>query len=130
VVLLASASHAAAVGASDYAVDFVRASGSLRGAFAGAVTVVHGIPFLLGGITDNAALRAIAEVEQWVNLTSGATDTITATRAILRDSFNSGADGRDTRFLIRLPLSQISTEQGTFLSTGFGSLKSAIDPIS
>jgi hypothetical protein len=46
VVLMASASHAAAVGAAEYAVDFVRASGSLRGAFAGSVTVVHGVPFL------------------------------------------------------------------------------------
>ncbi len=42
VILMASASHAAAVGAADYAVDFVRASASLRGAFAGAVTAKMG----------------------------------------------------------------------------------------
>jgi hypothetical protein len=34
VVLMSSASHAAAVGTADYAADFVRASGALRGAFA------------------------------------------------------------------------------------------------
>ncbi len=44
VILLASASHAAAVGSSEYAMDFFRASGSIRGAFAGSVTVVHGSP--------------------------------------------------------------------------------------
>jgi hypothetical protein len=36
VVLMCSASHAAAVGTADYAADFVRASGALREAFAGA----------------------------------------------------------------------------------------------
>jgi hypothetical protein len=66
---MASASHAAAIGAADYAVDFVRASGSLRGAFAGSVTVLHGVPLLLGGIENIAALRAIAEIEQWVKIT-------------------------------------------------------------
>ncbi len=66
VVLMASASHAAAVGTADYAADFVQASGSLRGAYAGEITVMHGIPFLLGGTKNFAAIRSIAEVEHWV----------------------------------------------------------------
>jgi hypothetical protein len=66
VVLIASASHAAAVRAAGYAADFRRASGSLLGAFARSVTVLHGVPFLLGGIHNTAALRAIAEIEQQV----------------------------------------------------------------
>ncbi len=44
VVLMSWASHATAVGTADYAADFVRASGALRGAFAGAVTVLHVSP--------------------------------------------------------------------------------------
>jgi hypothetical protein len=62
-VLMASASHAAAVGTADYAADFVQASGLFRGAFAGAVTVMRGIPFLLGGTKNFAAIRSIAEIE-------------------------------------------------------------------
>jgi hypothetical protein len=78
VVLMVSASHAAAVGAADYAVDYIRASCSLRGAFAGSVTVMHSVPLLLGGIENHAALRAIAEIEQWIKITSG-NDTFSAT---------------------------------------------------
>jgi hypothetical protein len=81
VVLMASASHAAAVGAAEYAVDYVRASGLLPGSFAGSVTVLHSVPFLLGGINNPAALRVIAEIEQWIKNTSG-NDTISASRAI------------------------------------------------
>jgi hypothetical protein len=129
VVLMASASHAAAVGAADYAADFVRASGTLRGAFAGSVTVMHGIPFLLGGTKNTPAIRAIAEIEQWVSITTG-TDTISATRSILKDSFCTHSDGTDHRTLIRLPISQTATEKCTFESMGFGNLRQAIEPIS
>jgi hypothetical protein len=86
VVLISSASHVAAVGAAEYAADFVRASGLLRGAYTGSVTVLHGIPFLIGGTCNTAAIRAIAEVELWIKLTSLGTDTISATRAILMES--------------------------------------------
>jgi hypothetical protein len=128
VVLIASASHAAAVGTADYASDFVRASGSLRGAFAGAVTVQHGVPFLLGGIENTAALRAIAEIEQWIKSTSG-NDTISATRAIFKDSITAGTECTDQHTLIRLPITQTSTEKCTFESMGFGNLKTVVDPI-
>jgi hypothetical protein len=86
VVLMASASHVAAVGSADYVMDLVRASGSLHGAFARVVTVLHGVPFLLGGMDNTAALRAIAEIEQWIKITSENNDTILATRAIFRDT--------------------------------------------
>jgi hypothetical protein len=129
VVLMASASHAAAIGAADYAVDYVRASASLRGAFAGAVTVMHGIPFLLGGTTNTAAIRALAEIEQWVTVTSGS-DTIAATRAIFRDSISTHTDGTDTPIIVRFPISQTATEKCTYISTGFGSLRKAVEPIS
>ncbi len=45
VVLMALASHAVAVSADNYAIDFVRTSASLHCAFAGLVAVLHGIPF-------------------------------------------------------------------------------------
>jgi hypothetical protein len=117
------------IGAADYTVDIMKASGSLRGAFAGSVTVVHGIPFLLGGTSNRAALRAIAEIEQWIKHTSG-TDTISASRAIFRDSISSGTDTTDEHTLIRLPLTQTGTKRGTFVSTGFCNLKMVVDLIS
>jgi hypothetical protein len=127
VVLIASASHAAAVGTADYVSDFVRASGSLRGAFVGAVTVQHGVLFLLGGIENTAALRAIAEIEQWIKSTSGS-DTISATRAICKDSIMAGNECTD-HTLLRLPITQASTEKCTYESMGFGNLKTVVDPI-
>jgi hypothetical protein len=103
VVLMVSASHAAAVGAADYAADYVRASGSLRGAFAGSVTVLHGVPFFLGGIENPAALRAIAEIEQWIKNTSGS-NTISATRAIFKDSIVTSTESTDQHTLITVEL--------------------------
>jgi hypothetical protein len=64
VVLLASASHMAVSGTSEYASDFVRANVRLRETLGGGVRVLHGIPILLGG-TD------MAEINQWASLTSG-----------------------------------------------------------
>jgi hypothetical protein len=123
VVLMASASHAAAVGAAEYAMDYVRASGLLRGTFAGSVTVLHGVPFLLGGIDNPTALRAIAEIEQWIKNTSGS-DTISASRAI-----TTNTESTDQHSLIRIPITQTLTEKCTFESIGFGNLKTVMDPI-
>jgi hypothetical protein len=121
VVLMVSASHAAAIGAADYAVDYARASGSLRGAFAGSVMVMHGVPLLLGGIENHAALRAIAEIEQWIKITSG-NNTFSATRAIFKDSICTNTESTDQHSLIRLPITQTSTEKCTFERYLLGSL--------
>ncbi len=128
VVLIASASHGAAVAAADYAVDLVRASCSLQGAFAGSVMVLNRVPFLLGGIDNTAALRAITEIEQWIKNTSG-NDTISVTRAIFKDSITAGSKSTNQHTLIRLPLTQTSTEKCTFESMGFGILKMEVNPI-
>jgi hypothetical protein len=130
VVLMSSASHAAAVSTADYASDFVRAWGALRGAFAGAVTVLYGVPFLLGGTENSAALRAIAEIEHWVRLTSRGTDTVSATRAIFADSLYGTHEHHDQQCILRLASSQNSTEKSTYITTGFGNLKTAAEPIS
>ncbi len=45
----------------------------------GGVTVLHGIPFLIGGTDNTAAIRAIGEIEHWVSITSAGTDEISAT---------------------------------------------------
>jgi hypothetical protein len=66
VVLLSSPSHAAVVGTADYAAEYVRSSGQLRNAFMGGVTVLHGIPFLIGGTNNTAAIRALAEIEHCI----------------------------------------------------------------
>jgi hypothetical protein len=130
VVLISSASHVTAVGAAEYAADFVRASGQLRGAYAGSVSVLHGISFLLGGTGNTAAIRAIAEVELWIKLTSIGTDTILATRAIFMESLTTSTDTHDTQIILRLPASQTNGEKCTFVSSGLGNLKTAADPIS
>jgi hypothetical protein len=90
---------------------------------------MHGIPFLLGGTKNFAAVRSIAEVEHWVRITSGS-DTISATRAIFKDSITMHTDSIDQPTLIRLPISQTATEKCTFESRGFGHLRRFIDPIS
>jgi hypothetical protein len=130
VVLISSASHVATVGAAEYAAEFVRASGLLRGAYARSVIVMHGIPFLLGGTGNTAALRAIAEVELWIKLTSLGTDTISATRAIFMESLMTSIDTKDTHVILRLPASQTNGEKCTYVSSGLGNLKTAGDPIS
>jgi hypothetical protein len=77
----------------------MRASESLWGAFTGSVTVLHSVLFLLSGINNTAALRAIAKIEWWIKITSG-NDTISATRAIFRDSISSSIEGPDQHSLI------------------------------
>ncbi len=130
VVLLSSPSYAAVVGTADYAAEFVRSSGQLRNAFMGGVTVLHGIPFLIGGTNNTAAIRALAEIEHWVSTTSVGTDKISATRKLFMDSLCTSNSTTDVQHIIRLPMSQTSQEKSTFITTGFNNLKSAVEPIS
>ncbi len=103
VVLLASASHAAAVGTADYAAEFIQAFTVLRGAFTSGVTVIHGIPFLLGGTKNSTAIRALAEIEQWVHSTSVVTDDISATRKAFATSLRTDKSTAAHQHVIKLP---------------------------
>jgi hypothetical protein len=120
VVLLASPSHAATIGTADYASELVRASGKLRG-----FNVLHGIPFLLGGIQNTPAIRTIAEVEQWVTCT----DDILATRKSFMASLRTSEHKQQHQHIMRLPASQFSSEKLPFGSVGFDNLKTAVDPL-
>jgi hypothetical protein len=81
----------------------------------------------LGGTENTAALRAIAEIEHWIKLTSRGTDTISATRAIFADTLIGNTDTHDQQCILRLPSSQTSTEKCTHISTGFGNFKMAAE---
>jgi hypothetical protein len=130
VILLASASHAAVVGTADYAAEFVRASGLLRGTFAGDINVLHGIPFLIGGTKSTMAIRAIAEIGQWVQSTTVGTDDISATRKAFAMSLRSSTRTPAQQYIIRLPAMQTSNERVPFVVTGFDNLKTAVEPLS
>jgi hypothetical protein len=129
VVLLSSPSHAAAVGTADYTAEFVRSAGRLRGAFMGGVTVLHGIPFLIGGTGNSAAIRAIAEIAHWISITAHGTEEISATRAAFMDTLRSNTSACTEQYIIRLPSSQTCTEKTTFVTTGFDNLKTAVEHI-
>jgi hypothetical protein len=129
VVLLSSPSHAAAIGTADYNAEFIRSAGRLRGAFMGGVTVLHGIPFLIGGTENSAPIRSIAEIEHWVSITSTGTDEISATRAAFMDTLRSSTSSSTAQHIIRLPTSQTSTKKTTYVTTGFDNLKTAVEPI-
>jgi hypothetical protein len=93
------------------------------------VTVLHGIPFLIGGTGNTAAIRAIAEIEHWISITAPGTDEISATRAAFMDTLRSNASASTEQHIIRLPSSQTITEKITFVTTGFDNLKTAVEPI-
>jgi hypothetical protein len=80
VLLLSSPSYAALIGMADYTAEFVHAFDQLRGAIMGGVNVLNGIPFLLGGIVNTAAIMALSEIEHWVTSTGNGTDDISTTR--------------------------------------------------
>ncbi len=121
---------AAVVGTADYAAEFVRASGQLRGAFAGGINVLHGIPFLLGGTTSVTAIRAMAEIEHWVSSTVHCSDDIYAARKAFAHSLRTDNWARTHDQIIRLPASQTNSEKVSFLITRFDNLKTAVEPMS
>ncbi len=63
-------------------------------------------------------------------MTTRGTDTVSATRAIFADSLFGTHEHPDQQCILRLPSSQISTEKSTYITTGFGNLKTAAEPIS
>ncbi len=65
-----------------------------------------------------------------MSITSIGTDEISATRALFMDTLRLSIPGSTVQHIIRLPISQTSTEKATFITTGFGNLKTAVEPIS
>jgi hypothetical protein len=129
VILLASASHASVVGTAEYATEFVRASGMLRGTFAGDINVLHGVPFLIGGTKSTTAIRALAEIGQWIQCTSVGIDDISATRKAFATSLRTDTCTPAQHCIVRLPASQTSNEKVPFVVTGFDNLKTAVEPL-
>jgi hypothetical protein len=115
----------ALIGTADYAKDFVKANRKLRETFAGGVRVVHGVPFLIGGTGNTAALRTMAEINQWVTATSEINQDISATRALWDSLIRTRAQGNECKHILRLPTSQFTLEVGTYTSGGFSNLTAA-----
>jgi hypothetical protein len=128
VVLLSSPSHAAAVGTAKYTAKFVWSWDQLRNAFMGGVTVLHGIPFLIGGTSNTVAFRALAEIEHWVSITFIGTDEISASCAAFMDTLRSGTSCSTGQHIIRLPVSQTSMDKATFITTGLDNSKRLSNP--
>jgi hypothetical protein len=68
-------------------------------------------------------------VEHWVHITANSTDDISATCKAFMASLRSGTTSRASQQIIRLPVSQTSTEKGPFVTMGFDNLKTAVDPV-
>jgi hypothetical protein len=133
VVLLGSANYMATMGKADYAAEFVRASGMLRGAFTSGVTVLHSILFLLGGTHNTSAIRTMAEVEHWIRTVTHGIDDISAARNLFASNLrtlSANSSSTSTDHLIRLPSSLTSTEKLPFIFAGLDNLKMAVEPVS
>ena len=95
VVLIGSVSHLAAVGTAGYAEDLVGALAAIRNTYRSGISVMHGIPFLLGGLTNSDTIRDLLEVDLWYNSVSKSdTMEIVKTRALFRKSLIR--EGTDT----------------------------------
>ncbi len=97
----------------------------MRETLSGGVRVLHGIPILLGGTNNTPAIRAMAEINQWIMHTSELNSDITATRSLWDTLIRTKEHGADCKHLLRLPLSQHKLEMGTFTSEGFSNLEDA-----
>ena len=129
VVLIGSVSHLAAVGTAGYAEDLVGALAAIRNTYRSGISVMHGIPLLLGGLTNSDTIRDLLEVDLWYNSVSKSdTMEIVKTRALFRKSLiregtdtctavNSAPESRVLRLPQSLnpPLSKLS-----YRSQGFG----------
>jgi hypothetical protein len=123
VLLLASACHMEVVGTAKYAPDFFRVNIKIREMLTSGVRVLHGIPFLIGGPNNTAAIRTMAEISQWVTSILSAKQDITAPRALWATLIST----RDTctmgNHAIRLPLSLHKLEMGTYTSGGSATIQ-------
>jgi hypothetical protein len=85
VVVLASASYLARVGAAAYAAEYVDVGRRLVGAMGGAIELTHGIPILLGGTDDSALIRSLVDLEHWLEYLGGARDITRARRTFFKN---------------------------------------------
>jgi hypothetical protein len=66
VLVLTLASHLAWVGPGAYAQDFMAARHRVWAAYRGGIEVIHGIPILVSGVNDGAAVEAIEDFFLWL----------------------------------------------------------------
>jgi hypothetical protein len=118
------------ISTADYAAEYVRATGLLRNAFGGGVSVMHGIPFLFGGTKNTPAIRARVEIEQWVHITSVGTEDISARLKAFAASLRDGIPSTSYQHIIRLPSMQNGGEGVPFVVTGFDNLKTSVEALS
>ncbi len=84
---------------------------------------------MLGGTKNTAAIRTLAEIEQWVACTGTTNDDISATRKAFMASLRTTEHTQQHQQIMRLPASQHSSKKVSFLSVGFDNLKTAVDPL-
>jgi len=144
VILLSSLSHLAAVGTAVYAEDLVRAFRAIKGMYGDGVTVMHGIPLLIHGVSDPSIIRAQLEIEHWYRIvTFSCTKEISRTRLTFIQTLKDVQPSSSTqhpppvpnrapeRFLLKLPQSLDNYIcSATYLSKGFGDQASLCQPIS
>ena len=149
VVIISSVSHLSAVGTQSYTEDVVRAFRTLKKAYRSGITVMHGFPLLLSGLSNTNTIKELLEICNWHNsvISNGAKD-ISRTRKLFMDSLLTSSShcnitGSDTSSNSRtdystannssrplmLPSSLTEYEKKRFETKGFGSQVSLCLPI-
>jgi hypothetical protein len=106
-----------AIGMAKYASEFVCASRSLPRALLERSWFCTVFPPVKWPV-QLTTIRAMVGIEECVTMTSHGTDTISTLRVTFRDSIIANSDRSDQDYIIRLPVSQASTEKCMFTSTG------------
>ena len=102
VVLLHSLSHLAWVGAAAYAEDFVRCRQRICGVYRAGISVIHGIPVLLGGSKLKSMTSDLSIVLDWYNSARHSAERdVVGTRRLVFNSISAtspmaAADRRDS----------------------------------
>ena len=137
VVIISSLNHLGRVGTAAYAEDLVDALHTFRQTFSGQIRAVHGFPISASKITDQFTIRALVEIEAWL-------DTVDLRRAhSLPESSQYFKDNilacpvdqvesnmcATPSIPLRMPASLFTKDRTAFVGLGWSNIATALPPM-
>ena len=136
IIVMSSLNHLGRVGTAAYAEDLVDALNTIRHTFGGQVRVVHGYPICTTNIVDPVTIRALVEIEAWLDTVDlRRSHSLPETSKYFKDNIlASPMDQSESNSFaaasipLRMPASLFTKEKTAFVGLGWSNIVTTLPP--
>ena len=137
VVIISSLNHLGRVGTAAYAEDLVDALHTFRQTFSGQIRAVHGFPISTTNITNQFTIRALVEIEAWLDTVDlRRAHSLPETSQYFKDNIlASPVDQAESNMCatpsipLRMPASLFTKDRAAFVGLGWSNIATTLPPM-